>query len=589
MILLVMWGLIYLASLRTPALLDDADSIYGETAREMVTTGDWITPHANGIRFFDKPPLLYWTMAACYKLFGISEWSARLPLALLTLACVLAVFFVGRRWLGEFGGFFAALAGITSVGPYLFTRILIPDVLLGLWLTLAAYFFLKQLDEERPSLWSCWGFAASAGLMVMTKGLIGIVFPSAIAGLYLILTGNVRHLKKMRVFSSLAVLLAIAAPWHILVSLRNGPAGESKGFFWFYFINEHLYRYLNRRIPRDYDTVPLWLYLGMALIWAMPWSVFIVQGVAQPLRRWREWRGRLDGRDRANLFFFVWAFVTVVFFCFSTRQEYYSLPAVPAFALLIGGWLQREAESPACSGFRRSGRWASATLLAIGVLIFAVTMFFAVRAKAPAPGTDIADLLTQHPEEYALSLGHFLDLTGAAMGAFRVPLIATGMAFLLGPLINLILRRRNKTFAGNLALATMMVVLLWCVHLGYRIFAPVITSAQFAPAIERTWQPGDVIVINGDYESGSSLNFYTRNQLHILNNRTNNLWFGSLYPDCPPIFENDASLLRLWQGPNRVYLWVEEHKNPKAIEGQLFYEFARGGGKQILTNKPVSR
>ena len=169
----------------------------------------------------------------------------------------------------------------TSLGPYLFTRFLIPDVLVGLWLALSFYFFLKSLDEDPPARWTCWGLAAACGLNVLTKGLIGLVFPVAVIGLYLLFTRNLRHLLRLRLFSSTMVLLVVAAPWHIIAGLRNPDQGAMRGFFWFYFVNEHFLRYLNKRVPRDYDTVPLLLFWALLLLWLIPWVAFLPQAVTR--------------------------------------------------------------------------------------------------------------------------------------------------------------------------------------------------------------------------------------------------------------------------------------------------------------------
>ena len=255
--IVLLWAVVYIPGLFSPPLLDDADSVHAEAAREMVVRGDWTTLYIDGVRYLEKAPLLYWEMAASFDVFGVKDWAARLPLILGLLALLLETYVFGRAFHGERAGFWAAIILTLSIGPYLFTRILIPDILIALWLTLGMDFFLRTLDEQPPSRWSCWGFAAAAALNVLTKGLIGIVFPVAIAGIYLILTGNVKHVLRMRVVSSTLVLLAIAAPWHIAAADRNPAAGESRGFLWFYFVNEHFLRYLGKRIPHDYDTVPL--------------------------------------------------------------------------------------------------------------------------------------------------------------------------------------------------------------------------------------------------------------------------------------------------------------------------------------------
>src|SRR5580704_11332183 len=373
--IVVLWAVIYIPGLFSPPLLDDADSVHAEAAREMVVRHDWTTLYIDGIRYLEKAPLLYWSMAASFKVFGVSDWAARLPLILGLLALLLVTYGVGRRTMGERAGLWAAIVLAVSIGPYLFTRILIPDMLVALWLAWGLDFFLRTLDEEPPSRLSCWGFAAAAALNVLTKGLIGIVFPEAIAGLYLILTGNVKHLRRMRVISSTLVLLLIATPWHIAAGLANPAAGQSRGFFWFYFVNEHFLRYLGKRIPHDYDTVPLLVFWGLMFLWLFPWSAFLIQAVSRVPCRWREWRSGLDRRQRAMLLYAIWAAVILLFFSFSTRQEYYAVPALPALALLIGGWLQQEEESPHDSPLRKGGRIGSLVLAVIGALVFVVAMF----------------------------------------------------------------------------------------------------------------------------------------------------------------------------------------------------------------------
>jgi 4-amino-4-deoxy-L-arabinose transferase-like glycosyltransferase len=162
--IVLLWGVIYLAGIFTPALLDDVDTIHAEAAREMVLGRDWVTLHINGgFRYLEKAPFLYWSVAGSYLLFGISDWSTRLPLMLGVLALLLATYSLGRRAYGENGGLYSAIVLVTALGPYLFTRFLIPDELVGLWLTLSFLFFLRSLDEDPPSRWTCWGLAVTCG------------------------------------------------------------------------------------------------------------------------------------------------------------------------------------------------------------------------------------------------------------------------------------------------------------------------------------------------------------------------------------------------------------------------------------------
>jgi 4-amino-4-deoxy-L-arabinose transferase-like glycosyltransferase len=585
LLIVVVWGAIYVSSLFQPALLDDADSVHAEAAREMVLRHDWVTLHINGIRYLEKAPLLYWGMAASFKAFGPSEWSARLPLALGVLALLLAAFRLGGRVFGPEGGVYSALSLGACFGIYIYTRFQIPDVLVALWLTLGFDFFLQGLEENPPSRLACWGLAAATALNVLTKGLIGLVFPGAIILFYLLLTGNLRHLARMRLLSGTAVFLAIAAPWHILAGLRNPAQGNVRGFFWFYFVNEHFLRYLNERVPRDYGTVPLTVFWVLLLLWLAPWSVFLPQAVRAVPLRWRTLRSKLSVRHRAKLLFLVWALVIMVFFSFSTRQEYYNLPALPAIALLLGGWMERESASPAGSRERRAGRISSLVLFVIGIGAFIAAVVMLRLSEAAPAGSELADLLHQRdPTSYVLSFGHIFDLTPQALGMFRGPLVGVGAALLLGTGLNWYLRRRGSTAGGNLALAAMSVALLLCVHSAFVTFSPILSSKQLALAIKQHYRPGDTIVIDGEYEQGSTLNFYTGIPVHILHVRSANLWYGSQFPDAPQVFETEASFVKLWQGPGRVFLWAEA-SHPPPLTGLTMFELAHSGGKYILTNR----
>src|SRR5205814_88142 len=191
----------------------------------------------------------------------------------------LVTYDIGRRAYGERAGLYASVVLATCLGPYIFTRFQIPDVIVGLWLALSALFFLQSLEQETPSRVVCWGFAATCALNVLTKSLIGLVFPLGSIFLYLLLTRNFRHILKLCLLSSTLVFIAIAAPWHILAAVRNPSQGAVKGFLWFYFVNEQFLRYIGKRVPPGYDTVPLLIFWGLTILWLAPWMVFLPQSV----------------------------------------------------------------------------------------------------------------------------------------------------------------------------------------------------------------------------------------------------------------------------------------------------------------------
>jgi 4-amino-4-deoxy-L-arabinose transferase-like glycosyltransferase len=437
--------LVYVPSLFHPSLLDDADSVHAEASREILLNHDWVTLYVDGIRYLAKAPLMYWLMAISYKLFGISEWQTRLPLALCVLVLAWCVYIFGRRFFGKEVGFWAALITVTSPGFYVFTRFLIPEVMVAIFLTLGLYFFLMACEQLEPSRWLCWGIAVTVALNILTKSLIGLVFPMGIMLAYLILTGDLKKSWKLHPLSITLLFLVVAVPWHALAAIRNPaqPTGPEKGFLWFYFVNEQFMRFLNKRIPHDYGKVPLLLFYGLLLLWVLPWCAFFFPALKEIPVSFRVWRDRLDARGRANLLLGIWIAVIVGFFSFSSRQEYYSLPAVPALALLTAGWLERENNSPADSRERHAGRIASRLLLAMGCLVFVACMSIFAQSHPFPPGTDIGEVLTAHPESYKLSLGHMQDLTIEALGMFRAPLWEFGAAMLLGTGLNWFFRRRG--------------------------------------------------------------------------------------------------------------------------------------------------
>lgn len=662
LILFVLWLLFYATlTLFVPPLLDDADSVHAEVAREMLLRHDWVTLYANGIRYLEKAPILYWSMALSFKLFGVNTAAARLPIALTVLSLALLLEGFARRAFSTpeqpqspRAGLYAGLMLLSSFGIFIFTRILLPDADVCLWLTLALFFYwaTEQADERQThgmpqnrvphlreakvglreanrtpfpftkanaSITLCWLFAACCALNVLTKGLIGIVFPLLIVLTHLILTRRNLHavltrIRQLHPLSSTIVFLVIAAPWHILIALANPTQGHPgalsfshghwsvplptdgnvHGWLWFYFVNEQLLRYLNLRVPRDYDTVPLPLFWALILIWIMPWSAFLYRALATV--PWRKaLRPRVSIRtltppESTLLLLGLWAIIPVLFFSLSTRQEYYVLPALPAMILLIAGWL--DAEATEAESFTvpnplvRSGQRISVVLLVLGSLAALTAGFFLLHSAPPNPGTDLASLLKQNPSDYALSFGHFLDLNAQAMGAFRDPLLLTAVALFSGTLANWLLRRNYQPHAANLCLAAATFAFVLAAHVGLQIFSPVLSSRQLATAIQPELKPSDLIVIHGEYESASTLGFYLgRNDLHILNGRSSNLWYGSFFPDAPPIFEDALSLKVRWLEPRRIFLWQDLSDPVPTLPGKTFF-IAQSGGKEILSNQP---
>jgi hypothetical protein len=189
-------------------------------------------------------------------------------------------------------------------------------------------------------------------------------------------------------------------------------------------------------------------------------------------------------------------------------------------------------------------------------------------------------------QDYALSFDHIFDLTPQAFGMFRGPLFGTALALFAGTGLNWWFRRRKSPTAGNFSLAGMMIVLLFCVHSALVTFSPILSSEQLAMAIKPHLGPADLVVIDNEYEQGSTLNFYLGVPVRVLHERSANLYYGSLFPDAPQVFETQDSFSDLWRGPLRVFLWTDQ-EDPKELRGASRFVVARSGGKSILTNRPL--
>jgi hypothetical protein len=362
-----------------------------------------------------------------------------------------------------------------------------------------------------------------------------------------------------------------------LATLRNPPyfdftmhseRGAYHGFFWFYFINEHLLRFLNRRYPRDYNTVPrLWFWL-FHLLWLFPWSVYFA---AVPKLDFRS----PDRGSRTRLLALCWAGFVLVFFTFSTTQEYYSMPCYPALALLVGSALTAKGSGTLLRvATRAAAVLASAAFVAIAVILALVW-------NRPAPG-DISQALTQNPDVYTLSLGHMTDLTLAAFAYLRPPLVLAGIAFLVGAAG----AWRMQGRAAFLSLAVMMAIFFHAARLALVVFDPYLGSRALGEALLR--QPPGQLIVDDSYYTFSSVFFYTGKRALLLNGRVNNLVYGSYAPGAPDIFLDDAGWAERWRSGGRYYLVAEGPQLPrleKRVGRAALHVVTQSGGKYLLTNQ----
>ncbi len=609
-LLLLVFAAVHVAALFAPPLLDDADATHAVAAQHMARSGDWVTLKVDGIRYLEKPPLPYWLAAADYHLFGYNVFATHLPLTLAVLGLAILAWVWGRRAYGDRAAFYAALSILTSVGVFLFTRIFIPEVLLTLLLAFALYHFLIALEDDKPlRLYLTW---AALALAMLAKGLVAPVFFIAAAVPYMLLTGDWRRWRELRLFSGILLFLAIAAPWHILAGLRNPGAGHPvgniptpgnvHGFFYFYFINEQVLRFLGRRYPVDYNKLPFVLYWSLHLVWLFPWSIYLPAVVRQAWAARKRWlRGMRPAlysiaerparfRSRTNWLLAIYAAVILIFFSLSTNQEYYTYPVYFPLLLLTAGALASLESEPA--GVSKWLTGAHAALALIGIVAAVALGCGLWSSRAIPSSSDIGALLAHRDVAgYTLSMSHIFDLTGPSFAALRLPALLAAAGLLLGPVGAWVLRRQRHHFEATVSVAFTSAVFLIAAHIALVRFEPMLSSHAMADTINHIAKKGSdaTLILYGDVADGSSLLFYTERQALLVNGRVSSVLWGSNYADAPHVLISDADLLALWGNGPRRFLFVpgESRSHVAGLLGTRAYLLQELSDKALYTDRPL--
>jgi 4-amino-4-deoxy-L-arabinose transferase-like glycosyltransferase len=633
---------VYFASLFSPPLLDDVDAAHAQVAQHMAESGDLITGQTNGIRYIEKPPLPYWLVAGMYRIFGQNTFATHLPNALAMLALTWLAWLWARRAWGDRAGFYAGLGVLTSVGCFLFTRFIIPEAILAFFLLLALYALIVSLEDSRPLL-IYWAWAG-VGLALMTKGLIAPVFFFGATIPYLLLTGQWRRWKALKPVSGLLVFLLIWVPWHVACGIINHDyghpvgnhptVGNVHGFFYQYFINEHVLRFFNQRYPHDYNKMPaIWYWLAH-LVWIFPWSLFLPAAVAVAWKTRRSWLKHLrhDAGDTVGFYldnamredvityvrrvkfrartiwllslFTAW---TLVFFSISTNQEYYTFMVWPPLVMLIAGVVADiEERRGANGGLALPTSWltgAQAVFAVIGVVSAAALGWGLWTSRNLPYVPDIGTLLAHRAVgDYTLSMSHLFDLTGESFAALRLPAALAGIALLIGPMAGWLLRLKGKHIASTVSVALTMTVFLVAAHIAFARFEPMLSSKQMADTIMAKGSPSDTVIVYGEQSSGSSVIFYTndfflsRPALLVIprcgqHGEGSTLLWGSCYPDAPDIYLSDTKLESIWGTGDRKWIFAEDPDREKvehalAASGHL-YAVQTLADKTLWTDRPL--
>jgi hypothetical protein len=334
-------------------------------------------------------------------------------------------------------------------------------------------------------------------------------------------------------------------------------------------MNEHVLRFLNLRYPRDYNTVPRLAFWGLHLLWLFPWSVYFPAVARQDFKP-------VDRAGKTRLLALCWTLFLLIFFTFSTTQEYYSMPVYPALALLLGSTMARD-DSWSLWGTRALGVISAMCAVCIAILLY-------LSRGMAAPG-DISQALEQHPAAYTLSLGHMGDLTIHSFAYLRPQLILAGLAFLIGAVACWIVRGRRV----YLAIALMMVLFLQASRMALVVFDPYLSSRPLAEALLRA--PKGELVINGAYYAFSSVFFYSGRKALLWNGRSDNLEYGSYAPGSPSVFIDDRQFQSLWNSPDRYFVLSDgegKGRLQQSVESGRLFLVAESGGKTLYSNLPVT-
>ncbi len=583
--LLVLSAGLYVGTAWTPALDDeDVDAAHALVSQEMLLRHEFVVMYMDGVRYLIRPPMHFWLVAASYKLLGESEFATRLPVGLAMVGLVLLTFEFGRRFFGRRAGLYGALAVATSVGMFIYTRNMIPEAIYTLAFEGIFYLFLRAWTGSLDPRVGYWGAAALCAFAVLTRALIGLLFPACAIVAFITMTHGWHRWRELRLFSSTAIFLAIAAPWHILAGLRT------PGFFWAFFINEHINRALGTRLPHDYGAVSLWVWWSAHLVWLFPWSFFLPLAIRELPFSPRAWRQDMDPGAQARVMLMAWAGVILLFFTLESgsRLEYYSFGAWPAMAMLLGLGIARAEET--------DGAWlrpVQRVLAGLSVLLAAVAGYFILGSLHIQAASDVSKHLEMRsPENYLNGMAHLLDLTPESVADLRFPIILSAVSLLIACVAAWALCERGVRWLPNIALALGMAGFILAAHIAHDVLNPTLSSRSLAMEINKNLRPEDQIALYGDIRVAPGIAFYSHRGVLLYNATGSNLEFGSHYPDAPKRFFGDQDFRQLWGAKGRVFLVVPvEHKREvrERLPENSMWVLAETGGKTVYMNQPLDR
>jgi 4-amino-4-deoxy-L-arabinose transferase-like glycosyltransferase len=526
-------------------LIDPDEGRYAEIPREMLERGDLITPTLNYVLYFEKPPLLYWVNSASIKMFGLNEFAARLPSALSGLLTLLVTYAAARSLYGRSTALLSAIILGTSAGFVLQSRIILTDMLLTFCLTSALFAFIVAVEKykERNRTLIFYLFYIFCALALLTKGLIGIVFPVGIIFFYLLLSGQWRVLKDMRLPSGLLIFSVIAVPWFVAVSMKNPE------FARFFFIHEHFERFTST-VHGRYQ--PFWFFVPVLAATMLPWSFCIPGATVQA------WRSRNNSEGRLGIYLLIWAGLIFLFYSISSSKLIpYILPVFPPLAILVAHRIETVLASH--EPIPRLAAVLGTVLTILGV----ASMFY---QYIPATAVLLADAVPDmaKPLRQFASNAPQISLTGT---------IVIGSIFMVQGLACLATAGRNPR---QLFIIICFASFLLEILLPRVIMAPIaqVESPRFLALKARSLAgPESKIATFGPMQAVS---WYTGRRV-IVTGKPDELAFGSRQGDQSDWFPDQQALLKIWSSKDHLLIVLKKSELDRILP--LLFPFPRIHGE----------
>lgn len=551
----ILFGMFYAVWIGAHALFTPDEGRYSEVAREMIVTGDYITPRLNGVVFLDKPILYYWLQASAINLFGLKEWALRFWPAFMGVLGSLITYIAGRLLFNRRTGIISAIIVVTCPLYYGAAHYANLDLEVAVLIASSLLFFITGIRAESQK-WRT-GFLITAyvfaGLAALTKGLIGIVFPAMIIGAWILLANRWDVLKKMRIPLGLAIFAAISIPWYVLVQKANPE------FFEFFFVKQQVSRFLTTEHFNNRTTT--WFYVPIVLLGIIPWCVFTIQALAYNIKS--VWKNKQN--HQVELFLLLWLFLIFAFFSVpKSKTVGYILPIFPAIALLTGNYLDQCWDKVKSTGIR-----VGMALFLLLCAALSIGSFIAPQIKS----------LEINPE-----MSHYLTINAVV---FMISGLVMGY---------LLLKKRlpEQFVAISIsAVALLLLVTASCGAINQKTIKPM------AVQIKSQLQPDDEIVAY--YKYFQDLPIYLERRITIVadwtaddiatnDNWLRELWYGMPFQDTKDWLINDKTFWKRWNGNKRLFVFTDEsyYEAIQKKSKHKVYKIAQHHHAILLSNRPSS-